>query len=392
MSVTVLLCGTGGYGRLYLEEVLTNGALHDTELLAAVEPYLTQEAIEALGKRPCYNTLEEALTHHQPDLVIVSTPIQFHVPQVKLALAHGCHVLCEKPLAATIQDCRELIEARNAAGRIAAVGFQWSYAQAMLAAKRDILDGVYGKPVSLKARVLWPRTAEYYARGGGWAGKIQDGQGRTILDSVASNATAHYLFNMLFLLGDSLESAAQPDTLTAGLYRANPIETFDTSFIQMKAAGADIHYYASHAVPADVHPAFEYHFEKGSITFDSKQRLGTSQVTGHIDNRTVEYGDPYQNELRKIWVMVNAVRGGAAPTCTLEAAMQHVVAVNAAHTSMTPRNFPTELVYKEGSLTWVDGLSELMLSCYQDNRMPEGECGCEMGKTVACNTLQTFTV
>jgi phthalate 4,5-cis-dihydrodiol dehydrogenase len=48
-----------------------------------------------------------------PDVeaVYVASPHQFHVDHVKRAAAHGKHVLVEKPMALSLHDCREMIEA-----------------------------------------------------------------------------------------------------------------------------------------------------------------------------------------------------------------------------------------------------------------------------------------
>jgi predicted dehydrogenase len=120
--------------------------------------------------------------------------------QTLTALRGGSHVLCEKPAAATPKEAVRMQEAAQAAGRHLAIGYQWSYSRAVQDLKRDILQGRFGRPVGLKSIVLWPRDAAYYHRAP-WAGRMQDGEGRPIRDSVANNATAHYLHTMFFLLG-----------------------------------------------------------------------------------------------------------------------------------------------------------------------------------------------
>ena len=57
------------------------------------------------------------------DVVHVTSPNQFHYPQVKQILAAGRHVVCEKPLAVTSDESRELVALAAASGRITAVNF-----------------------------------------------------------------------------------------------------------------------------------------------------------------------------------------------------------------------------------------------------------------------------
>ena len=76
-----------------------------------------------------------------------------------------------------------------------AVGYQWSYSSAIQKLKQDIHSGIYGKALQMKTIVLWPRNKAYFTRTTGWAGKVKASNGETIYDSVANNATAHYLHN-----------------------------------------------------------------------------------------------------------------------------------------------------------------------------------------------------
>ena len=65
----------------------------------------------------CHGTLD-ALLDSAPDVVVVCTPNSLHYPQTLAALKAGCHVLCEKPMAATTPECTRMIAAARKAGRI----------------------------------------------------------------------------------------------------------------------------------------------------------------------------------------------------------------------------------------------------------------------------------
>jgi predicted dehydrogenase len=57
------------------------------------------------------------------DAIICATPDVYHSEVVLWALAHGLHVLCEKPLAFTLRECDDMIAARDKAGKVAQVGY-----------------------------------------------------------------------------------------------------------------------------------------------------------------------------------------------------------------------------------------------------------------------------
>ena len=90
-----------------------------------------------------------------------------------------------------------------------AVGFQWSFSKAIQNLKKDILNGRWGTAKRLKTLIAWPRTHDYYQRNS-WVGALKNDQGAWILDSPVSNATAHFLHNCWYILGDSPDSVPFP--------------------------------------------------------------------------------------------------------------------------------------------------------------------------------------
>src|SRR5665647_117886 len=172
-KVSILLVGIGGYGNLYVNELLDHGDEHNVEIAGIVDPFpqgckrfndLQQADI------PMYRLMEEFYQINKADLAIVSSPIHYHCEQVCIALSNGSNVLCEKPISATPVEAMKMLEMQKRTGKIVGIGYQWSYSKAMLDLKKDILKGVFGKPVRLKTLVLWPRDKKYFARG--WAGKV----------------------------------------------------------------------------------------------------------------------------------------------------------------------------------------------------------------------------
>ena len=74
-----------------------------------------------------YATVEELCADRQIDVVYVATPHEFHAEHTRLAAAAGKHVLCEKPMALTLEECRSMIEAARQARVHLIVGHSHSY-------------------------------------------------------------------------------------------------------------------------------------------------------------------------------------------------------------------------------------------------------------------------
>jgi predicted dehydrogenase len=129
------------------------------EFSGVVEPFLNSETKLELEQRgvPVFRDLSSAYeTLGQVDLTCIVTPLPLHLEHIKTALKYGSHVLCEKPAAPVLDQLEPMIELEKHSGKCLAIGFQWSFAPAMLRCKEDILSGLFGAPVSAKALVLCP--------------------------------------------------------------------------------------------------------------------------------------------------------------------------------------------------------------------------------------------
>ena len=136
-----------------------------------------QVAAEA-GIPKVYASAAAMLAVEQLELVSVVTPDDCHHADVELALSAGAHVLCEKPLATTVQDARALASLAESAGVQTRVGFILRYAPSMLMLRDLVTSGALGTPHLLQAfqqngQFLDPATPYHWkmdrARTGGGA-------------------------------------------------------------------------------------------------------------------------------------------------------------------------------------------------------------------------------
>ena len=299
MLKTVMV-GAGGYAANYVRRILAMP--EDFSLVAVVDPYATtSDQYEKFKHLPIYNQLEEFFAEHKADLAVISTPIHRHYEQCMVALENGAHVLCEKPLVPTLPQLDQLADKVHSTNLSLAVGFQLSFASDMLRIKERILSGEFGKPLCMKAIVSWHKDWAYYSRTSSWAGRRTSKDGKLVNDSVASNATAHYIHNMLFLLGATIGEAATLENLEAECYRANKIETFDTITLRGNANGADIFYTATHAAIGAIQPLMEYKFERAVIEIDLAKAGNTCTIRhndGRVESLPINIEDGEWNKLK----------------------------------------------------------------------------------------------
>jgi predicted dehydrogenase len=100
--------------------------------------------------RVAYQDFDEMLADPQVEAIIIATADQFHVPLCHKALAAGKHVLVEKPLGVTVEECEQLRHQVRQSGLIFQVGHNRRFDPGVTFAHRFIKDQL-GQRLALKA-------------------------------------------------------------------------------------------------------------------------------------------------------------------------------------------------------------------------------------------------
>ncbi len=82
------------------------------------------------------------------DAVLIASPDRFHAEQAKACLAAGKRVLCEKPLAPTVEEARSVLDAEVAhASRLVTMGFMRRFDPGYALLREEIVGGAIGEPL-----------------------------------------------------------------------------------------------------------------------------------------------------------------------------------------------------------------------------------------------------
>jgi predicted dehydrogenase len=130
------------------------------------------------------------------DAVIVCTPHPAHAEPTIAALAAGAHVLVEKPMAASLQDCDRMIAAASEANRVLGVVSQRRFFAPTARVHAAIEAGRLGRPVLGTATMYGWRDAAYYASDP-WRGSFEHEGGGVLV-----NQAPHLLDLMLWYMGE----------------------------------------------------------------------------------------------------------------------------------------------------------------------------------------------
>lgn len=339
----VALIGVSGYGGIHLKALQRLHAEGLVHLVAAtvINPAEVPEKCQALEEMGCrlYADYGEMLRSEagKVDLCCVPTGIAWHSNMTVAGLEAGCHVLVEKPAAATVQEVDKMIRAKNAAGRMVAVGFQYMYDGTYAALKRRVVAGEIGCLREIRVKAAWPRSSAYYKRNE-WAGRLNL-RGRWILDSPANNALAHFLMAALHLAGPTLYKAANPLSVEAELYRAQEIESFDSISARICTdSGTDILFAVTHSSSIREDPVIDLLGETGVIRWG----INDAHLAGSNGRSASRSSHPSPSDSMEIMYarILAQIRGQKQEACNLEEARKHTLVINALHEAVPIHDIP----------------------------------------------------
>jgi len=143
-QVRFAVIGTG-IGRSHMSGCLLN---NNTALAAICDPDIGRLKetgdLFAVPEDARYTDYRQMLLRDDIDAVVVGSPDPFHAEQTIAAMESGRHVLCEKPFALTVEECKSMIEAQRRTGMKLMVGQVCRYAPGFVKAKELVDTGVIG--------------------------------------------------------------------------------------------------------------------------------------------------------------------------------------------------------------------------------------------------------
>lgn len=365
MTLAIGLIGVAGYGQLHLEQILKLNqegraklaavTVHDQAGLQSLPP-----GFKGLGI-PLFSNYNDMLRVHRGrlDLCCIPTPIHWHGIMSVDCLRGGAHVIVEKPLAGSIEECRMIRSAQKESGKIVAVGFQNVYDPSTLRIKERLLSGTIGTIKRMSGYGLSPRSLAYYGRTN-WAGKLYQ-DGRPVLDSPANNAMAHYLQWLLFIGGPSPMESLSPTFIEAELYRANPIDAPDTVNLRIENnRGFDIRFAVSHASKIKVEMKLEIEGTRGTLVWRQNDNAELRLNNGPVE--TIPVPTHREMQMGVIERVIEYLEWGNGFVCTPEQAEMHTRCIVAAHraTSVMPidQQHITALASNGSIINHINGICE----------------------------------
>lgn len=113
-----------------------------------------EEAATQLGWSDCVTDWKDLIAREDVDLIDINAPSNAHKEIALAAARAGKHIFCEKPLALTLADSREMLQAAEDAGVTHMVGFNYRFSPAVRLAKKLVESGRLGEIYHFRAWFL----------------------------------------------------------------------------------------------------------------------------------------------------------------------------------------------------------------------------------------------
>jgi scyllo-inositol 2-dehydrogenase (NAD+) len=143
--------GVGEMGKRHAENLRRLVPEARLVAIADVAAQRAKQVAEELEIEHAFGSIDEMVQRKDIDAVVIATPDKFHAQAIRVAAGAGKNILCEKPLAITLEDGEAALREVSRAKVRLQMGFMRHYDPAYAAAKKRIESGEIGTPIVFKS-------------------------------------------------------------------------------------------------------------------------------------------------------------------------------------------------------------------------------------------------
>jgi predicted dehydrogenase len=216
-----------GIGASHIEAWQELRDLFDVKLLCDVNLQRAAPVAEKYRIQEVAKSFEEVCRRPDIDVLDICTPPNLHLEQIQLALKAGKHVICEKPLVASLAAIDSLAALAKESGCRLMPIFQYRFGHGLQKLKYLVDQKLTGEAFVFNVDVAWWRSREYYNNP--WRGRRA-----TELGGALFSHAIHALDMVLYILGPVKSVLGRMGT------RVNPIEVEDCVAMSLEMADGSL--------------------------------------------------------------------------------------------------------------------------------------------------------
>ncbi len=173
MTLRFGVVGTGFASRVQLPALTQHP--HTEVISVCSRTHQNAEQAAARFEIPHWTSRYEELLDQEPDAVVITTPTLQHAHMAISAAKRGIHVLCEKPMAMTADEAKEMVDAAKTAGILGAIDFEFRYLPARAWLTQLLADGFIGEPRMVHLHQFTDKRADSASPWTWWSDASQGG-------------------------------------------------------------------------------------------------------------------------------------------------------------------------------------------------------------------------
>lgn len=273
----IAIIGTGGIANAHVKGYKTFPDLCRVSAVCDIYP----EKAEKFSERhnldaAIYDSYKTLIEKEQPDAVSLCLPPFIHKEICVYALKAGVNVLCEKPMASSVEECNEMLKAQKESGKLLGICHQNRFRNDIQEVKHVIDSGLLGKILFSRIDSYWWRSLSYYDLW--WRGTWEKEGGGCIL-----NHAVHHLDLMLWFMGKP-ESVYSLCTNLA--HKNSEVEDFGTALLRF--AGGSVAQFTGTVMCHGEDQQMDFQCENGKIVTPWEIYCSEGANTGFPDGRNTE--------------------------------------------------------------------------------------------------------
>ncbi len=150
-KVRLGVIGVGNRGRKLLLHLKQMPEVDIAAVCDIYEPHYERAIELSDGKAKAFSDYRELLEMNDLDGVLIATPVYLHARMTNDALRSGKHVLCEKAMGMTVEECRSMVETHRETGNNLLIGHQRMFDIGYLEALKRMRQGDFGPMTHVKS-------------------------------------------------------------------------------------------------------------------------------------------------------------------------------------------------------------------------------------------------
>lgn len=301
----VAIVGAGHMGKRHASAYAD---VKNAELVAFLDnrPDVVKEVAESFGAKG-FTDFDEMIKAANPDVIDVCTPTSLHKTFVMKATGAGKHVITEKPMARTLDECIEMTNAAHKAGVAFMVAHVVRFFPEFASAKAQVDAGAVGSPAVVRST----RGGDFPGVPGNWYGDFSQ-SGGVVLDLMI-----HDFDWLRWTFGDVERVFAK-----GSVNREFGCVDYALVTLHMKS-GVLAHVEGTWANPGGFQVKLEIAGDKGMLDYQNKNTVALSTATKSVEGNAAGVAipdspsgkNPYYLELQHF---IDCVESGATPLITPE--------------------------------------------------------------------------